>query len=143
MASFQKYFVTTNTTTTQACIEIIAGTIPFFLRQIDVTLTSAVASVLTIGKPAAMGITPTAPSPIPSIDGPGTSFSQATRALAWATSPTQPTNGVDHFVFPATIGSFKSLAWEPKAFRILPGQSLVLFNVGVVGTFNVTVRIDE
>jgi hypothetical protein len=85
-----------------------------------------------LGRPAAAGITPTAPItwlPQDPADAAGT----AQTAIAWGTAPTAPANGLRQFDFNNVPGSGVIFTWPADGELIVPAagvQTLVLWNAG-------------
>lgn len=113
------------------------------LFECAVFMTSAVAGNFQLGRPAAVGITPTSPVTLqaenPSLP-PGTT----TSALAWATNPTAPTVSMRNLNIPATIGTGIILTF-PRGLIVPVSANLVLYNNsgGAVGTANTYWVINE
>lgn len=83
---------TTNATVDQACLEIIGSTaIQARLIEIYIAMVGGSATTPTIGlgRPAAVGVTPTSPVTIVGEDANDAPTTKT--ALAWGTSPTAPT----------------------------------------------------
>lgn len=142
MKQYQAGIRTTNGTTTEASLEIIAGARGFRLVGIfGVALAAATASVFGIGRPAALGVTPTSPLSLKAaIDG---TDSLAKTALAWGTSPTVPAAFRFRISLPATIGAFRDLPMPSEGIWVPAGTSLVLWNIGAVGVSDVHFTIME
>jgi hypothetical protein len=128
-------------TISAAALEIIPGAKSgFFLRQVDITLVAATASVYALGRPAAIGITPTTPVLVPIEGGAGITLSAST-ALAWATPPTVPTSFYRRASALAAIGTM--ITWTFAALWIPVGQSIVLWNLAANSVADVNIQIDE
>lgn len=131
MPLFELGVRTSNVTSGAAALEIIGSTSQRVrIYEIGIFLATAVATVLGLGRPAAQGVTPTSPVVLLPED-----FSDAAAltkiALAWATSPTAPTNYLRRFSGSA-IG--QGVIWTfPKGIVLdkVAGanNSLVLFNI--------------
>ena len=119
---------TSSTTGTAASAELIASsTNAYKLMEMGMALTAATAGSYSLGKPAAIGVTPTTPAALVFEDGGNTSTPGSTSALAWGTSPTAPTVRARRATLPAVIGA--GLCWTfPRGFAVLKALSLVLFN---------------
>src|SRR5260221_589782 len=99
---------TTNVTTGNACVEIIAGsTAVSRVTEISFCLAGATASVYGIGFPAAIGITPTSPVTMVRHDQRDNAATTAV-ALAWGTGPTIPAAFLYRINMPATVGAVVS-----------------------------------
>lgn len=125
-----------------AALEIIAGPKRgFWLRQLDLTLVTAAASVYALGRPGVLGVTPTTPVLFP-LEGSGdpTTLSAAT-ALAWATPPTIPTIFYRQNSYAAAIGAGSS--WIFAGLWVPPAASVVLWNGAANAVADVNITIDE
>jgi hypothetical protein len=132
---------TSDGTTGAAAFELIAGTKGVLLREMLVTLAAATASTYGLGRPAAKGITPTAPVTLMSELGSNDPVATAT-ALAWGTGPTVPAQFFRRVGFPAVITSF--MLWTfANGLAIPAGESLVLWNLASNGVVDVSVEVDE
>lgn len=141
---FQRMRTTTNTTGSEACIEIIGPSLPnkvTFIKKLDINLATAVASVFQVGRPTAAGVTPTSPTALFALDGGDNSL--ATWALAWATSPTIPNQNFNRFSLPATVGARYEIEYPGQGIMLRQNQTFVIFNIGVVGILDVAVTISE
>ena len=108
--------------------ETIAGAnLGYRMLEFGITLNAATASVFAIGRPAAIGITPTSPQTVLAEDGGNTATGNTTTALAWGTAPTVPANFFRRCSFAATIGA--GLIWTfPRGIIVLKALSSVLWN---------------
>lgn len=134
---------TTTAGTGTAAFELIAhASRPCILREMMVVLAAATASTYGLGRPGAIGVTPTSPVNLLPEEGIGPYEVLANTALAWATPPTVPANFFRRVAFPATIASF--ITWEFERGLYIPeGTSIVLWNLAVNGVVDVSVVIDE
>jgi hypothetical protein len=133
---------TSNAVDASAAFELIAGAKAFFLKQMQVTLAAATASTYGLGRPAAIGVTPTTPVSVLNNFDLNTILTAAT-ALAWATPPTIPAQFFRRVSFPATVAS--SIIWTFVGGGLLvpAGTSLVLWNLATNGVVDISVEIDE
>jgi len=126
-------------TTGAAAYELIAPA-GCILREMLVTLAAATATTLGLGRPAAIGVTPTSPVLIPFEYGSGNL--QTKTAVAWGTPPTIPASFYRRIGFPATIGS--SINWTFERGLYIPaGGSIILWNLASNGVLDVSVEVDE
>lgn len=134
--------LTTGTGSGAACLEIIAGASKgFWLRQIDISIAAATASVFQFGRPAAKGVTPTTPVLLlPETSGDPTTI-QAATALAWATPPTIPTQFYRGGQLQALVGD--RLSWTFYNFYVPAATTVVVWNGSAVSTAYVNVTLDE
>lgn len=111
------------------------------LREIGATLNAATASTYGIGRPAAIGVTPTSPITWLAEDS-GSPAGTAQTALAWGTGPTVPANFFRRWNLPATIGAGFLLIF-PAGLLIAVSASIVLWNLAANGAVNCHVAGDE
>ena len=132
---------TTDGSSAAAALEIIAGNSSAKILEIGIALVNATASIIGLGRPAAKGITPTAPVLLlgeNSIDG----VSNVSTAVAWATGPTVPTSFQRRISLPAVAGSF--IVWTFKNGLLIPaGASMVLWNLAANSVLEVYVVSGE
>jgi len=111
------------------------------VMQINLFLAAATASTFGIGRPAAIGVTPTTPKTVLA-DDPADPVGTVQTALAWATPPTSPVEFLERIALPATIGS--GIIWTfPRGLVIPVSSSLVIWNLAANGVADITVVIDE
>ena len=144
MARYRLGVRSTNVTSAQAVLEIIAGIKGCRVKNMDFTVASAVTGVFGVGRPAAAGITPTTPVPFLPVDGIG-DRSLSSVALAWGTSPTAPVVFYARATVPATIGDFNDLINSSKqqGIWIPPSTTLTLHNITGGPTLDVSIEIEE
>lgn len=142
MALYSLGVRTTAGTTGAAAWEIRStSTDRLFVVEIGVFLAAATASTYGLGRPAAIGVTPTSPVATQAED-PANPAATALSALAWGTGPTVPTNFLRRVSFPATIGS--GVIWTfPKGLIIPVSSSIVLWNAATNGVVDAYCVIDE
>jgi len=133
---------TTATGSAAPCLEIrSAATDRPRIKEIGVTINAATASVFGLGRPQAIGITPTSPVTVLAeevADPVGT----AQLALAWATPPTVPVNFFRRVSLEARIGA--GVIWTfPRGLVIPISSSIVLWNITTVSAADVWVVVDE
>lgn len=113
------------------------------LLELGLTLNAATASVFGLGRPQAIGITPTSPVDFLPED-PAFAFAANTMlsALAWATGPTVPLNFFRRWSGPATIGS--GIIWTfPRGLNIPVSSSIVLWNIATGSVVDVYAVLDR
>ena len=109
--------------------------------ELGVFMAAATASVYGLGRPGAIGVTPTSPVAVLPEDSanPGGTVQSA---LAWGTGPTAPTNFFRRIGLPATIGT--GVIWTfPKGLVIPVSSSIVLWNLAANGVVDAYVVVDE
>lgn len=141
MAQYSRGDRTSNITTAAACYEIRASSGQRVrVKEIGISLVTAAATVIGIGRPAAIGTTPTSPLAVLPED-PNDVTGTTTTAMAWATGPTVPASFFRRWSFPATIGAGLIL---PFNNLVIPASgSLVLWNILGGATLDVHVTVDE
>lgn len=121
-----------------AAWEIRTGATPgrWRLLELKIFLASAVASVIGLGQPAAIGVTPTTPVDF-STDDPNDVLAAGVvqSALAWATGPTVPANFDERISIAGTIGNGAIFTF-PQGLVIPVSSSLVLWNITANGVFD-------
>lgn len=135
MARYELGINTTVATTAAAAAELRAASgNPVKVAEIGITLAAATASTYGVGRPAAVGVTPTSPITVLPTN-PSESTGTATTAVAWGTGPTVPTQFLRRITLPATIGAGIIWTWPPARFLIGPGNaaaavaSIVIWNL--------------
>lgn len=118
------------------------------VMQMGLTQVAATAGVYGIGRPAAIGITPTSPATfVDEADG-GTAHgtygpaAQTTACVAWGTGPTVPANFNRRFACPATIGA----GWIetfPRGLAIPVSSSIVIWNIATAPVADVYAVVNE
>jgi hypothetical protein len=109
--------------------------------EIGIFLAGATASTFGLGRPAAIGQTPTAPITVLAED-PGDPAGTVTTALAWGTGPTAPTNFFRRISLPATVGT--GVIWTfPRGLVIPVSSSIVIWNLSSMGVSDIYVVVDE
>jgi len=122
--------LTTGVGSASAAWEIRTGSTPGRVRilEIGIFLQAATASDYGLGRPAAIGVTPTSPQDF-LVEDPNDVIATGVlqSALAWGTAPTVPANFFRRISFPATIGS--GVIWTfPRGLVIPVSSGLVLWN---------------
>ena len=116
---------TTGVTIATAALELrTAATDRPRVVEMGVFMAAATASTYGVGRPQAIGVTPTTPITVLAeevADATGT----VQTALAWATGPTVPLNFFRRWAGPATIGT--GIIWTfPRGLTIAISSSIVL-----------------
>lgn len=96
------------------------------LMEIGVTQNAATAGVYGIGRPGAIGITPTSPQNFVAEDDASAPTSNSTAAVAWGTGPTTPTNFNRRISCNNTIGVGANFTF-PRGFDIATSNSVVIW----------------
>jgi hypothetical protein len=135
---------TSGTASGSAAWEIRTGATPGRAKVLEIGffLAAATASTFGLGRPAAIGVTPTSPVdflPEDPSDVLATGVVQS--ALAWTTGPTAPTNFLRRISLPASVGT--GVIWTfPKGIVIPVSGSLVLWNSALNGVVDAYAIID-
>jgi hypothetical protein len=133
---------TSNVTTTQASFELRApAAARARLMEIGIWLNAATQSPIGIGRPQAIGATPTSPINVLAED-PNDATGGSTTALAWGTPPTVPLNYFRRFNIAGAIGA-GIIATFPRGLVNAAGGSVVLWNIAAVSLYDVHVVVDE
>jgi hypothetical protein len=122
---------TSNQTTGECAWEIRTGATPGRVKLIElgIFLAEATATTIGLGRPAAIGITPTTPVDFLPVDPNNvlaTGIIQS--SLAWGTKPTIPAAFLRRIALPAVIGT--GVIWTfPEGITIPVSYSLILWNL--------------
>ena len=124
---------TTGVADATAAWEIRTGATPGRARLIELGLflSAATASIVGLGRPAAIGITPTTPVDF-LLEDPNDVLATGViqSALAWATPPTVPAAFLRRIALPATIGT--GVIWTfPEGIVIPVSYGIVIWNLGL------------
>jgi len=142
MAVYSLANLTIGTASGAAAIELrTTATDRVSVTEIGAFLNAATASIIGIGRPAAIGITPTTPITWLAED-PASPAGTAQTALAWATGPTVPANFFRRVNVPATIGAGFVLTF-PRGLVIAVSSGLVLWNLQLNSALNCHFTGDE
>ncbi len=122
---------TVSGTTGTAGWEILTGATPGRARLIElgIFLAAATATTLGLGRPQAIGITPTTPVDfLPEDPNDVVASGVIQSALAWGTGPTIPVSFFRRIALPAVIGS--GVIWTfPEGIVIPVSSSIILWNL--------------
>lgn len=112
------------------------------LMEIGISQNAATAGVYGLGRPGAIGITPTSPQTfLDEQDGNGPA-GNTTCAVAWGTGPTVPANFFRRISCPATIGAGAILSF-PKGLGIPVSGSVVWWIIATAPVCDVWAVVDE
>jgi hypothetical protein len=128
MARFSHAFRTA--ATSGAVAELIGGTGSERVRLVElgITLNAQTLSVLGLGYPGAVGVTPS--TPVTLLCDSDTATTTVTDAVGWATPPTAPTSGFYFRRATVPLAQNFPLVWTwPKGegLLLLPSTSIVLY----------------
>jgi hypothetical protein len=130
-------------TTGVASTEIIAAsTDKPKIMEICISQVAATASLFGLGRPAAIGVTPTTPVTLVDEQDGGGPVGVTRTAVAWATPPTVPTVFLRRLCTPATIGA--GIIWTfPRGLGLPTSGSVVVWNAGTNSIVHFHVVADE
>lgn len=123
---------TSSGTAAAAAWEIYTAATPGRVRLLELGffLAAATASTYGLGRPAAIGDTPTTPvTLLPEDPNDVIAAGVVASALAWGTGPTVPTAYLRRISLPATVGTGVIWTW-PEGLVIPVSSSIVLWNIG-------------
>lgn len=100
-----------------------------FVREIGISLGAATASTFGLGRPAAIGVTPTTPITLLAEDA-ASPVGTGTTAIAWGTAPTITSiNPFRRITLPAMIGAAVIWTFSGVGLVIPASGSLILWNI--------------
>ena len=112
------------------------------VMELGISQNAATAGAYGIGRPAAIGLTPTTPQTfVDEGDGNGPA-AQTTAAVAWGTGPTVPANFNRRLSCAATIG-VGAIFTFPRGLGIPTSSSIVLWIIATAPVCDVYAVIDE
>ena len=112
------------------------------VMEIGLTNVAATASVFGLGRPAAIGVTPTSPQTFLDEQDANGGTGATTSCVAWGTPPTVPTNFFRRVALPASIGA--GVIWTfPRGLRIALSNSIVLWVIATASVVDVYAAVDE
>ena len=112
------------------------------IMEVGLSINAATASVFGLGRPAAVGVTPTTPVTFLDEGDGGGPAGLTTACLAWGTLPTSPTNFLRRVSLPATIGS--GVIWTfPRGLAMPISQNVTIFNITATSVADVWGVVDE
>jgi hypothetical protein len=110
--------------------------------ELGIFLAAATASTYALGRPAAIGDTPTTPVDFLQQDlAEVLAAGVLQSAIAWGTGPTAPTAFHRRISLPATVGTGIIWTW-PTGLVIPVGASIVLWNLGTNGVVDAYAVLD-
>ena len=143
MAYYSLGVLTTGTASGSAAWEIrTSANTRARIMEVGFFLNAATVSTIGLGRPAAIGVTPTSPVDLlPEDPADVTVAGLVQSALAWTTGPTAPANFARRISLPATVGVGVIWTW-PKGYVIPASSSVVLWNIGLSSTLNAYAVLD-
>jgi hypothetical protein len=139
------YSLSQRTTATSAGVaawEIrTAATARACLLEIGLSQNTAVAGVYGLGRPAAIGISPTSPQTFLAED-PAEAAATVTACFAWGTGPTIPANFLRRVSCPAVVGA--GVIWTfPRGLIIPVSFSVVIWIIATAPVCDVWAVLEE
>lgn len=115
-----------------------------FIVEMGIFMGAATASIFGLGRPAAIGVTPTSPVTVQAQD-PGNPAGTGTTAVAWGTAPTTPTSSIylRRIGLPATIGAGVIWTFGGSGLAVPVSSSIALYCLATNGVADIYVVIDE
>lgn len=112
------------------------------VMELGISQNTATAGVYGIGRPGAIGITPTSPQTfLDEQDGNGPT-GNTTAAVAWGTGPTVPTNFFRRLSCPATVGAGCIFTF-PRGLALQVSNSVVVWIIATAPVCDVWAVVDE
>src|SRR5258706_2039506 len=132
---------TTNFTSAQASWELrTTATDRVVVLEIGITVNTATAQTLGLGRPAAQGVTPV--NVIFRAEDFAAPASTTNASLSWGTSPTVPAQFFRRVSLPATAGA--GIVWTfPRGLIVPVSASLVIWNITTAVACDVWCVVDE
>ncbi|MBA2706318.1 MAG: hypothetical protein H0U59_00755 [Gemmatimonadaceae bacterium] len=114
------------------------------VMELGIVVAAATASTFGLGRPAAIGVTPTSPVTILAEDS-GDAAGTGTVALAWGTAPTAPTGSayLRRVATPASIGAGIVWTFGENGLVVPISSSIVIYNLSTTGVADIYVVVDE
>ena len=136
---------TTGTTSGNAAWELrSASTERLYVREIGIFMGAATASTYGLGRPAAIGVTPTSPVTGQAVD-PAEAAGTAQTAVAWGTAPTAPTSSIylRRIGLPAAIGAGVIWTFRDPGLVVPVSSSIVIYNLATNGVVDIYAEWEE
>ena len=112
------------------------------IMELGISQVTAVAGTYGIGRPGAIGITPTSPQNFVAEGDAGAPTSLSTAAVAWGTGPTVPTNFNRRLTCAATIGVGAIFSF-PRGMDISTSGSVIVWIIATAPVCDVYAVVDE
>lgn len=112
------------------------------VMELGISQNAATAGAYGIGRPAAIGLTPTTPQTFVDEGDGNAPAAQTTAAVAWGTGPTVPANFNRRLSCAATIG-VGAIFTFPRGLGIPTSSSIVLWIIATAPVCDVYAVIDE
>jgi hypothetical protein len=121
-----------------------AASARLYVQEIGIFMGAATASSFGLGRPAAIGVTPTSPVTVQAND-PADPAGTAQTAVAWGTAPTNPTSTIylRRIGLTNVIGAGVIWTFAPPGLVVPVSSSLVIYNLATNGVADIYVVMDE
>lgn len=121
-----------------------AATDKLMVVEMGIFMAAATASTFGLGRPAAIGVTPTSPVTVQPFDT-GDPAGTGQTAVAWGTAPTAPTSAIylRRIGLPATIGAGVIWTFGERGLIVPVSSSIVLYCLATNGVADVYVTLAE
>lgn len=134
---------TTATAAASACWEVrSAATAKPKIMELGISQVAATAGVFGIGRPQAIGVTPTSPQTFVDEGDGAAPAATTTSCIAWGTGPTVPANFNRRLACAATIG-VGAIFTFPRGLGIAVSSSIVVWIIATAPVCDVYAVIDE
>jgi hypothetical protein len=143
-ATYQLAVRTTATASGAAAAELRStATDRLYVREIKISMAAATASIFGVGRPAAIGVTPTSPVTVLPQD-PGNPTATGVIALAWGTGPTAPVAFLERAALTNVIGAGLIFSyWNGPGLIVPISSSLVIWNLQLNGVADIVFTLEE
>ncbi len=112
------------------------------VMEVGLSQNAATAGVYGLGRPAAIGVTPTSPQTFLDEQDGNAPSANTTCAVAWTTGPTVPANFFRRVSCPATIGA--GIIWTfPRGLGIPINGSIVIWIIATAPVCDAWAVVDE
>ena len=112
------------------------------VMELGISQFAGTAGVYGIGRPAAIGITPTSPQNFVDEGDGNAPASQTTAAIAWGTGPTVPTNFNRRISCSNVVGTGIIFTF-PRGFGVAASNSIVIWIIATAPLCDVYAVVDE
>jgi hypothetical protein len=113
------------------------------VREIGLFATTAVSGTIGIGRPAAVGVTPTM-TPLGQATDQADPAATCALVTTFGTAPTAPSVFMRRITLPAVIGAGVVWTWEPQALNVPASGNLVIWQISTAAvTYDLYVKWEE
>lgn len=144
MNTYSRNIRTSATGSGVAAAELIAGSVGFRLMEVGICIVNATASVFALGRPAAIGITPTTPVNLVPHNSASAPSAKASLAVAWGTGPTLPAAFFRSVGLSATAGASLNPSWKfDNGIWVPPAGTIIIWTLSTVSIADIYFSISE